>query len=76
MKRKISANHAPKLCIQCHYRQEKDWEAGTHGKRVNGWQYERAVYSCVACHNPHNTSFKKTWPKVAPHRVIDNEETL
>ena len=73
---RIQANYAPKLCIQCHYQQEKDWESGAHGKRVNGWQYERAVYNCVYCHNPHDPSFKKKWPRVAPYRIINSKERL
>ena len=73
---KIHANYAPQLCIQCHYRQEKDWETGAHGKRVNGWQYERAVYNCTYCHNPHDPSFKKKWPKIAPYRLINSKERL
>ena len=73
-KKTISANHAPKMCIQCHYQQEKDWEMGAHGKRVNGWQYKRAVYNCVFCHNPHDPSFNQAWPKVAPSRAINRKE--
>ena len=66
----VDANHAPKLCLQCHYRQEKDWEIGAHGKRASGWQYEKAVYNCVYCHDPHKPAFEKQWPVVAPYRSI------
>ncbi len=72
----VSANHSLKLCSQCHFKQRKDWEIGAHGKRANGWQYKRAIYNCVSCHNPHSPSFKKRWPKVAPYRPINNEERL
>ncbi len=75
-KRNISANFAPHLCSQCHFKEKKDWVLGSHGKRENGWQGERAVKSCVSCHNPHSPAFEKRHPKVAPYRPINNEERL
>jgi len=72
----VSANHTPKLCLQCHFKQQKDWEIGAHGKRANGWQQQRAVYNCVSCHNPHQPAFQKKWPKVGPYRPINNEGRL
>ncbi len=72
----ININHSPKLCIKCHFKEERDWEIGAHGKRASGWQHTRAVYSCTHCHNPHEPSFKKRWPKVAPNRPLNNEERL
>ena len=72
--RTVNVNHTAKLCLRCHFKQEKDWELGAHGKRTHGWQYERGIYNCVFCHNPHVPSFKKRWPKVEPFRPISNEE--
>ena len=72
----VDANHAPRACLQCHFQQEEDWELGSHGKRAVGWQYERAVYNCLHCHDPHRPSFERTWPKVAPERPIDHEVRL
>ena len=72
----VTANLAPRTCFQCHFQEEKDWQLGAHGKRVNGWAYERAVYSCVSCHDPHRPSLNKAWPKTAPHRPINHEERL
>jgi len=72
-KKTIGANYTPKMCLQCHFKQGKDWATGAHGKRATGWQYERGVYSCVFCHNPHRPAFKKRWPKVEPYRPINNE---
>ena len=72
----VKANHTPKLCSQCHFKQKRDWEAGSHGKRLTGWQYERAIKNCVSCHNPHSPGFEKRWPKVAPYRPTNNEERL
>ena len=71
---RVSVNRAPKLCIQCHFQQGKSWEIGAHGKRASGWQFQKAVGSCVSCHNSHRPAFEKRWPKLAPYRPINNEE--
>ena len=67
-KKMVTADYVPKLCSQCHGKQQKDWAEGTHGKRISGWQYPRAITTCTSCHNPHTPSFEKKWPNVAPHR--------
>ena len=72
----VDANNAPRMCLGCHFEQERDWELGAHGKRVTGWQYERGIHSCVDCHNPHRPGLKKSWPGINPHRFIDDEERL
>ncbi len=64
----VTADYVPKLCSQCHAKQEKEWAVGSHGKRAVGWQYPRTIYTCTSCHNPHNPFFEKKWPKIAPHR--------
>lgn len=74
MQSPVDANQTAQLCAQCHYKQKRDWETGAHGKSAVGWQYEKAIYNCVSCHNPHSPSFKKLWPKVAPYRPKNNEE--
>lgn len=46
------------ICAQCHATQARDWRFGAHGKRVANWQGQRELYSCSACHEPHNPALK------------------
>ena len=59
---KVDMDHSYQMCAQCHFRQQKDWVGGAHGKRVSYWAGNRVVKSCVSCHNPHSPRFKKRWP--------------
>ncbi|MCP4749496.1 MAG: hypothetical protein GY866_01255 [Proteobacteria bacterium] len=58
----IDFNHSYQLCGQCHFRQEKDWVGGAHGKRVANWDGKRLIKNCTSCHNPHSPKFAKRWP--------------
>ncbi len=42
------------VCEQCHSHRGQDWFHGAHGKRVDNWQGQRAIYTCTECHDPHN----------------------
>ena len=54
------------VCSQCHSRQAYDWSRGAHGKRISGWQGERQVLSCTACHYQHRPAFKPREPMSGP----------
>ena len=58
----IDMDHSYKMCGQCHFRQERDWVGGAHGKRISFWAGNRVVKNCVSCHDPHTPLFKKQWP--------------
>ncbi len=60
---KLDMDHSYRLCGQCHFRQEKDWLGGAHGKRVANWAGKRVVKNCTGCHDPHSPLFEKRWPK-------------
>ena len=60
---KVDMDHSYQMCSQCHFRQNKDWVGGAHGKRVSYWAGKRVVKNCVSCHDPHSPLFKKRWPK-------------
>jgi len=60
---KLDMDHSYQLCGQCHFRQEKDWVGGAHGKRVSYWAGKRVVKNCTSCHDPHSPRFEKRWPK-------------
>lgn len=49
------------VCGQCHFRQQKDWYFGAHGKRVANWRGERQSYNCAHCHDPHDPALR---PKI------------
>ena len=66
-KEPLDFNHSYQLCIQCHFRQGKDWAGGAHGKRLAGWQGKRVVMNCTDCHNPHSPAFEKRWPHQFPN---------
>jgi hypothetical protein len=59
---KLEMDHSYQMCGQCHFRQQKDWVGGAHGKRVANWAGKRVVQNCVSCHNPHSPRFEKRWP--------------
>ena len=58
----VDMDHSYQVCSQCHFRQEKDWVGGAHGKRISFWAGKRVVKNCVSCHDPHTPRFKKRWP--------------
>lgn len=60
---KIDFDHSYQLCGQCHFRQQKDWAGGAHGKRDVHWAGQRVVWNCTSCHDPHAPRFEKRWPK-------------
>jgi hypothetical protein len=60
---KIDMDHSYRMCGQCHFRQQKDWVGGAHGKRISFWTGERVVKNCTSCHDPHSPHFEKQWPK-------------
>ncbi len=59
---KLDMDHSYQMCGQCHFREQKDWVGGAHGKRVANWAGKRVVQNCVSCHNPHSPRFEKRWP--------------
>ena len=61
---KVNVDHSYQVCGQCHFRQEKDWVGGAHGKRVSNWAGKRVVKNCASCHDPHSPRFEKRWPKI------------
>ncbi len=60
---KVDMDHSYQMCGQCHFREQKDWIGGAHGKRVSFWAGRRVVKNCASCHNPHSPLFEKRWPK-------------
>jgi hypothetical protein len=62
----IDMDNAYLLCGECHFRQQKDWYFGGHGKRVRTWSGPRRIYSCPQCHDPHSPSIKPFDPEPPP----------
>jgi len=60
---KVDMDHVYQMCSQCHFRQQKDWVGGAHGKRISYWAGQRVVKNCTSCHDPHSPRFEKRWPK-------------
>ena len=60
---KVDMDHSYQVCGKCHFRQQKDWLGGAHGKRVSYWAGPRVVQNCTSCHDPHSPLFKKRWPR-------------
>jgi hypothetical protein len=58
----VDMDHVYLVCGGCHFRQQKDWVGGAHGKRVQNWAGKRVVKNCTSCHDPHAPLFKKRWP--------------
>jgi len=59
---KIDMDHSYQMCGQCHFRQNRDWVGGAHGKRFGYWTGKRVVRNCASCHDPHSPRFDKRWP--------------
>jgi hypothetical protein len=59
---KVDMDHVYQMCAQCHFRQQKDWVGGAHGKRISYWAGQRVVKNCTSCHDPHSPRFEKRWP--------------
>lgn len=58
----IDFDHSYQLCGQCHFRQQRDWLGGAHGKRIVYWAGERVVQNCTGCHNAHAPAFPSKMP--------------
>lgn len=58
----VAADHAYRVCAQCHAGTVADWAGGAHGKRAGGWAGPRVVYACSACHDPHRPAWDTRWP--------------
>jgi hypothetical protein len=59
-------DHAYQLCSKCHYSEVRDWAAGVHGKRLEGWFGRRVVMNCADCHDPHNPALALRIPFAGP----------
>ncbi len=59
---KVDMDHSYQICSQCHFRQNRDWVGGAHGKRIGYWVGKRVVQNCASCHDPHTPHFEKRWP--------------
>jgi hypothetical protein len=55
----VSFDESFQLCGQCHYKNERDFYTGAHGKRTGSWQADRTLTTCVECHDPHSPSIKQ-----------------
>jgi hypothetical protein len=62
----VDFDQAYLVCGQCHFRQQKDWYFGAHGKRVANWTGEREIYNCTHCHDPHDPVLKPRAPGPPP----------
>lgn len=66
--KKISFNESYLLCGQCHFKRQKDWFFGGHGKRVDNWNGEKIILLCTECHNPHSPHLKPVAPNPPPEK--------
>jgi hypothetical protein len=62
----VSMDHAYRLCAQCHSSETRDWAAGAHGKRLEGWRGRRIVMNCTDCHDPHRPAIQPRIPYPGP----------
>lgn len=65
----VEISQSYQLCSKCHAPQAEDWHGGAHGKRLTGWEEVRIVENCTGCHNPHQPSWDKRYPKAQPNIV-------
>jgi hypothetical protein len=63
---RASLDDSYRLCAQCHFAQVNAWAAGTHGKRLDGWQGRRVLMGCADCHDPHKPDLEPRIPFRAP----------
>lgn len=69
---KFTPDHGPgivhanieKLCARCHGLIYNDWLSGTHGIWRGKWsaqtEFEREIFDCTQCHDPHSPRFQFT----------------
>lgn len=62
-------DHAYRLCAQCHVSETRDWAAGVHGKRLEGWYGRRIVMNCADCHDPHRPGLEPRIPYPGPSLI-------
>ena len=62
----IHFNKSYTLCGECHGEIYQDWKINIHGKRIGSWSGAGEVFSCPACHDPHEPAFKPLKPEKAP----------
>lgn len=69
----VELNRSFEMCGSCHFAQRRDWEEGSHGKRVRSWQGPRLIQNCASCHNPHRPQIGSRFP--VAHPTIDERTT-
>lgn len=65
----ILIKQVPELCGQCHGIMKRDWERGSHGKKIKSWTNSGEKLICTDCHAHHNPkfpSFKAQPPQKRP----------
>jgi len=62
----ISFDESYLLCGECHYRAQKDFFLGGHGKRIGSWDGEKILTACTTCHDPHDPGIKARKPLSPP----------
>ncbi len=55
-------------CETCHAARVRDWRGGAHGRRVGGWNGQRQILRCTACHDPHRPAWRARKPSPPPPR--------
>lgn len=62
----VPFERADRVCAKCHFRQQRDFMHGAHGKRVGNWRGERVLWPCVRCHDPHAPVLAQRAPMSGP----------
>lgn len=74
----VDFKETPQLCSQCHGTVYRDWQMGTHGKTMDGWDPSLATQrrlTCNECHDPHSPRYKPLTPLPGPSTMRMGDQT-
>ncbi len=72
----LSYRDGQQLCAQCHSKQNRDYEHGSHGGMNGYWDRTRgpqARKNCIDCHDPHSPQFPQMTSGFKPLDQRSNE---
>jgi hypothetical protein len=67
----VATREVYRMCGRCHGAIERDFVFGVHGRRLERWEGQRVLLSCLSCHGPHDPAIPPRRPASPPRHRSD-----